>query len=287
MCAAAALRPWGEREGARLRRRLPVARRRGEERSGAAGEGGREAGSSGARSAPRRRRRHFPAGCSPNLIRCRKLPARLRPRRGAPGGAPCRARGATSRTSPESARGCPAGGAPLPRCRRRPARGQNFPPAAPCGAAGALRDEAEPAVHGVGQRGVLRGDLLPLSDAGPGPLRPPQEPPSGGHLPQGERGAFGPRRGGGERAPFTPRRERAEGTGERSGGTPTSSPRASTPEVGEKRGSARRRGGWAGGAGRAVPPLGGAAERGAGREGRCCLRPRRGLGAAEGGAGSL
>lgn len=35
-----------------------------------------------------------------------------------------------------------------------------------------------------------------------------------------------------------------------------------------------------------MPPLGGAAERGAGREGRCCLRPRRGLGAAEGGAGS-
>lgn len=74
------------------------------------------------------------------------------------------------------------------------------------------------------------------------------------------------------------------GRGSEGGWTPTSCPRATTPGVAEKHGCAPRRlrrprrGGWAGGAGRAVPPLGGAAERGAGREGRCCLRRRRGWG---------
>lgn len=53
------------------------------------------------------------------------------------------------------------------------------------GRAGGRGDEAEPAVHGVRQRSVLCGDLLPLPDAGPRPLRPPEEPAAGGHLPQG------------------------------------------------------------------------------------------------------
>lgn len=153
--------------------------------------------------------------CQPgNLIRSRKLSACLSRRRRAPASAVCPGAGGNFWHFSGGDLGLPRAGGRRQRSPggagcRRPAREENFPrgarggeraPGARCapsevggawrpdvrrGRPAARRDEAEPAVHGVRQRGLLRGDLLSLPDAGPGPLRPPEEPAAGGHLPQG------------------------------------------------------------------------------------------------------
>lgn len=56
---------------------------------------------------------------------------------------------------------------------------------------GSRENEVKPPVHRVRQRDLLCGDLLALPDAGPGPLRLPEEPAARGFLSPGERWEWG------------------------------------------------------------------------------------------------